>query len=265
MSDAAPGLPPAMPATGPAAAPRPVGPLLAGFALDWAVAMVLLVVVSAGVATAWMVARALAGVAPTGELDPMGQLLAAMAGVLVPALALYFWRRRADAGECLRSRQAAARSRTWLLSLLVGAGCFGFATGFSALASALGLEPVPSNLSVVEAGWQRWPVFLVLFAVLLAPAYEELLFRRVLFGRFLAGGRPWLGLLLSSLAFALVHEPPGLTANGLAGMLQLWLVYGVLGAAFAWVYWRTGTLWAALAAHALNNALALGSFLAGAA
>ena len=37
----------------------------------------------------------------------------------------------------------------------------------------------------------------------------------------------------------------------------LWLTYGFMGAAFALVYWRTRTLWAPIAAHALNNAVAL--------
>jgi uncharacterized protein len=93
--------------------------------------------------------------------------------------------------------------------------------------------------------------------VVLAPAYEELLFRRVLFGRLLAAGRPVLGIVLSSLAFALLHEIPGLSGNGVLAICQLWLVYGTMGAAFAWLYWRTGSLWAAILAHGLNNAIAM--------
>ena len=120
-----------------------------------------------------------------------------------------------------------------------------------------GVEPVPTNLALVEEAARQWPLVLVLFAVALAPAYEELLFRRVLFGRFLAAGRPWLGLVLASLAFALVHEVPGLSANPPLAVLQLWTIYGAMGAAFGWLYWRTGTLWAPVLAHALNNALAL--------
>ena len=38
---------------------------------------------------------------------------------------------------------------------------------------------------------------------------------------------------------------------------QLLAVYAFMGGVFAWLYWRTGTLWAPIAAHALNNALAL--------
>ena len=50
-----------------------------------------------------------------------------------------------------------------------------------------------------------------------------------------------------------MHEVPGVGGNPLEATLLLWLVYGGMGAAFAWVYWKTGTLWAAIGAHALNN------------
>ena len=125
------------------------------------------------------------------------------------------------------------------------------------LAKQGGIEPVPTNLALMEQAITRFPWFLALFAVVLAPAYEELLFRRVLFGRLWQAGRPVLGIVLSSLAFALVHEIPGTSANGPWEIAQLWLVYGGMGAAFAWLYQRTGTLWAPIAAHALNNGIAL--------
>ena len=125
------------------------------------------------------------------------------------------------------------------------------------LGEQAGSAPVPTNLALVEEASRQWPVFLFLFAVLPAPAYEELLFRRVFFGRFLAAGRPWLGLLVSSVAFALVHEVPGISANPPLAVVQLWLIYGGMGAAFAWLYWRTGSLWAPFLAHALNNGIAL--------
>jgi len=66
-----------------------------------------------------------------------------------------------------------------------------------------------------------------------------------------------LGLVLSSLAFALVHEIPGTSANPPLAVLQLWLVYGGMGAVFAWLYWRTGSLWVSIVAHGLNNGIAL--------
>ena len=116
----------------------------------------------------------------------------------------------------------------------------------------------PVALAGTPVAWPAFraatnPAFLLLFAAVLAPAYEELMFRRVLFGRLWAAGKPWLGLVLSSAAFAMIHEVPGTTGNPLEVTLLLWLVYGGMGAAFAWVYWRTGTLWAAFGAHALHN------------
>ena len=127
----------------------------------------------------------------------------------------------------------------------------------SALGQALDISPEPTNLAVIEAAFTASPIFMWLFGTLIAPAYEELLFRRVLFGRLWAAGRPWLGVVLSSAAFALMHEIPGASGNGLAATGMLWLTYGFMGAAFALVYWRTRTLWAAISAHALNNAIAL--------
>src|SRR3546814_10157648 len=102
----------------------------------------------------------------------------------------------------------------------------------------------------------RNPALLLLVVALLAPAYEELLFRRVLFGRLWAAGRPLLGIVLSSAAFACMHELPGTGGNGLLAGALLWTCYAMMGALFAWVYRRTGTLWAAIGAHAVNNLIA---------
>ena len=119
-----------------------------------------------------------------------------------------------------------------------------------------GLVPEPP-ISRSSRAFLSNPIFLALFGVLIAPAYEELLFRRVLFGRLWAAGRPWLGVALSSVAFAFLHEIPGTSGNSWQATGVLWLTYGFMGAAFALVYWRTRTLWAPIAAHALNNAVAL--------
>src|SRR3546814_570001 len=109
----------------------------------------------------------------------------------------------------------------------------------------------------------RNPALLLLVVALLAPAYEELLFRRVLFGRLWAAGRPLLGIVLSSAAFACMHELPGTGGNGLLAGALLWTCYAMMGALFAWVYRRTGTLWAAIGAHAVNNLIACMLLLAG--
>jgi membrane protease YdiL (CAAX protease family) len=173
------------------------------------------------------------------------------------ALVLYFWRRRATPAERSASWAAVQRFRTWWLVLLAGVATFLLSSLMSWVGRGLGLDLAPSNLELIEAGFAQFPLFLALFAVVLAPLYEELLFRRVLFGRLWQAGRPLLGLVLSSLVFALVHEMPGLNGKPLASTLFLITVYAGMAAVFATVYRATGTLWAPIGAHILNNALAL--------
>lgn len=174
---------------------------------------------------------------------------------------LYAWRRPASAQEIQRSRQRMRQWRTWGVALSVGIGMFVLTSAASALLNWLGIPPRPSNIAVIRAAYEQSPIFVCLFAVLIAPMYEEFLFRRVLFARFWQAGWPVLGICLSGLAFALAHEFPSGGAP-LASTLSLIVVYATMGATFAWLYRRTGTIWAAVLAHALNNALALFLLLA---
>ncbi|WP_425501508.1 CPBP family intramembrane glutamic endopeptidase [Pseudoxanthomonas kalamensis] len=173
------------------------------------------------------------------------------------ALVPYWWRRRATPVEKRRSKAAALRPSTWGWTLATAAFVFLASSTITALGKHFGIAPEPTNQAPIIEAMTSAPLFAILFVLLLAPAYEELLFRRVLFGRLWAAGWPWLGMVLSGIAFALLHEVPGLSANPLPATLMLWLVYAVMGMAFAWVYRRTETLWAAFVAHMLNNAVAL--------
>ncbi len=274
-------VPPPVPVSSSAPSTPPVktaGSPVLGFWLDLGIAVVTLLGLSLLASMVWGLWRAVeVGVAAgrsgqgvpqstdmaalMGQPGALAQMLIAMLATGGAALLLYFWRRRASAAERAQSNTAALRPSTWGWTLLVATGVFIGSSTISWLGKQIGIEPAPTNLPLMEQALAHYPVFLVLFAVVIAPAYEELLFRRVLFGRLWAAGRPLLGMLLSGAAFALVHEIPGTSPNGLSEMLQLWLVYGAMGVAFAWLYRRTGTLWAAVAAHALNNAVALAALV----
>ena len=264
-----PPLPPAV-----SSLPRKPGSPLAGFFIDLGIGVLVLLSLSLisglvwglyrGAIVGYQAARdgadasAVAGLAQQlGQPGALAQILMALVATGGAALVLYFFRRRATPAERTLSFQAARRPSTWGWTLLVATGVIIGSNLIAWLAKQGGIEPVPTNLALMEQAITRFPWFLALFAVVLAPAYEELLFRRVLFGRLWQAGRPVLGIVLSSLAFALVHEIPGTSANGPWEIAQLWLVYGGMGAAFAWLYQRTGTLWAPIAAHALNNGIAL--------
>jgi len=254
--------------------PRKAGSPVAGFLVDLGLAAVILFGLSLVGGLVWgayrgvvvgMQAAATGDGAPDpqalasqlGQPGALAQILMALVATGGAALILYFWRRRASAGEHAASRQALRQPSTWGWTLAVAALVIVGSNGIAFLARQSGIEPVPTNLDLMTRAVDRFPWFLALFAIVLAPAYEELLFRRVLFGRLWEAGRPALGILLSSLAFALVHEIPGTSANGPLEIAQLWLIYGGMGAAFCWLYQRTGTLWAPVLAHALNNAVAL--------
>ncbi|WP_184502713.1 CPBP family intramembrane glutamic endopeptidase [Xanthomonas sp. F10] len=271
--------PPPLPAaplslSSPPAPTRPRRPIL-GFFLDVLLAAVVLLGVSVLCGLVWGVLRgfqlamqlkaqgipadrlATLVAQQVGQPGALAQLLIALVSTLSAALLLYFLRRPASAAERRASWQAARVPSTWGWVLLVAAGVFFGSAAISAVSAQFGIKPEPTNLPLMREAMAQMPLFLIVFAVVIAPAYEELLFRRVLFGRLWDAGRPRLGMLLSGAAFALVHEVPGTTGNSLAATAQLWLVYGGMGAAFAWLYKRTGTLWAPIAAHGLNNALAV--------
>ncbi|AOD16419.1 CPBP family intramembrane glutamic endopeptidase [Xanthomonas fragariae] len=264
---------PPLPAPHTASGKLPLLPVLVGFSIDVLIATGLLLTLSVAGFALWGGVRGFSHVqaakaqgltlsspeimAAIGQPGVAVQLLSALVSTATPAVLLYYWRRRATPVEHAASRAAIRRASTWGCTGLIAAAVFLLSNLVGATASALGIKPAPTNLPLMEEAIKQWPVALVLFAVVIAPAYEELLFRRVLFGRLLSAGRPWLGIALSSAIFALVHEVPGISGNGPAAIAQLWLVYGSMGAAFAWLYWRTGTLWAPIAAHGINNATAL--------
>lgn len=80
-------------------------------------------------------------------------------------------------------------------------------------------------------------------AVLLAPVAEELLFRGMLLHRWSLRWGPTRGLIITSIAFGLLHASP--------------LNAFVLGLGFGLIYLSTGSLPLTMAAHALNNLLVL--------
>lgn len=82
--------------------------------------------------------------------------------------------------------------------------------------------------------------------VLLAPIVEEYLFRGLLQTSLMHKMPPFAAIALSSVAFGLIHMDP-----------FAFPVLAILGAAFGYLYYKTGSLRINIAVHVLNNALAL--------
>ena len=87
-------------------------------------------------------------------------------------------------------------------------------------------------------------VTLVEYAMI-APLFEEFIFRGVLFASLRRKFHWGISAVISALVFSLVH------GYGLVGMLTVFWS-GVL---WAWSYEKTGSLWPGIAAHGINNLL----------
>lgn len=243
--------------------PAPLLPALAGFAFDLLLWLCLLAGGSVLGTVGWGFVQGLRGASAAHAGPPTSvSLLIGLAATAFSALIVYYFRRTANAVERRAAWRALLRPSTWILIVSAVFVLLWFSYMADRLTQLLGIDATPTN-QVLSDPLRAQPGLWLVFAVLIAPAYEELLFRRVLFGRLWAAGRPWLGLVLSSVAFALVHEPPGLGAGRGWGVLVLWGVYALMGAVFAWVYRRTGSLWASYLVHAGNNLIACLALMAG--
>ena len=90
------------------------------------------------------------------------------------------------------------------------------------------------------------------FVLFEAPLLEEPLFRGILFRGLDKTCPTYVAMAISGFVFALIHV-------NAATLLPLWF----LGVAFAWLYWRTGSILAPMLAHFLFNATNLVLILAG--
>jgi uncharacterized protein len=85
-------------------------------------------------------------------------------------------------------------------------------------------------------------IYMVLFAVLVAPVAEETFFRGILYPTIKKYGNATLALWVSSLVFGAIHMN-----------LSIFLPLTVLGMILVWLYERTNNLLACIAAHSLFN------------
>lgn len=116
---------------------------------------------------------------------------------------------------------------------------------YTTLAQAVTGNAVPPTIpaSLLE----ELPLLTVLLVVLVGPAVEEIFFRGFCFAGLAGRWGFWWAAAGSSALFGLAHLDPALMGPAAAS-----------GFVFAWVYWRTGSLWPVLLAHIGRNAVALG-------
>jgi membrane protease YdiL (CAAX protease family) len=116
---------------------------------------------------------------------------------------------------------------------------------FEVLARAgIHLEPQTAVEEFSKAETQAGRVYLAVFAVLLAPLAEEVLFRGIIYSAVRDLGFPRTAFWISAVLFALIHMS-----------VQIFLPILTLGLIFAWLYEKTGNLLSSITAHSAFNAL----------
>lgn len=128
---------------------------------------------------------------------------------------------------------------------LVAAAVLTLATGAPRRSSATdSLEGLASTSPVVLG-------LALVLVVVVTPLWEETLFRGLVYAGFLRRWGPAGAVLGSAAVFAVFHVVPA-----------LWAYLLPFGLFLGWVRWHHRTIWASVAAHALNNALTMVALLA---
>jgi membrane protease YdiL (CAAX protease family) len=124
----------------------------------------------------------------------------------------------------------------------------------SALESLLHFKTPEEAISVFTktAGWRR--AIFAFFGVVVAPAFEESVFRLVLFNAMRHWWGFWPGAIVSSILFGLAHAQPPFTPPM---FLSIAFPLAAGGIVLCWVYAKTNNAWSSMITHGAFNALSL--------
>ncbi|MBM3959086.1 MAG: CPBP family intramembrane metalloprotease [SAR202 cluster bacterium] len=106
------------------------------------------------------------------------------------------------------------------------------------------LRPTDSARELLRHNVELWLAFVVVGVV--APFTEEIFFRGFAFSGFRRDLGLVAGVVISAVLFALFHVEP-----------TVFVPTFIFGIVLAWVYVKTGSIWPAMFAHALNNVVVL--------
>jgi membrane protease YdiL (CAAX protease family) len=165
-------------------------------------------------------------------------------------------------GACVMLAATVARPRAWHFGLrpaplgftaaIAGIGVLSFSL-FTVIYGVIA-QPKSEQKVVDNLGADTNTALLIagaLVVIVVAPVCEELFFRGFLF-RVLRLRLPfWFAAVVDGVVFGIVH--------GTSTPISALPILAALGIVFCWVYERTGTLFATIALHALNNTVSYGA------
>lgn len=193
---------------------------------------------------------------PRGRMDGPGAAAAAVT-YLVLAATLLVWLQVAHKGwwravgwptRGKRIRETAVGVGLGLVSQ-VGVTAFAALAAFILATLAGRSVEVPPQVQSTLTGWEA--AALVVYAVIVAPPTEELIFRGLLFHSVADRHGFWAGAAASAIPFGLIHVIPG-AGLGVGVLVFTMMVTGVF---WAWIHWRRRNLLVNIAIHAAFNAV----------
>ena len=120
-------------------------------------------------------------------------------------------------------------------------------SGYLVWLESMGVETKQDTVALLENTKNEAVLgLMIVLAVIIAPLWEEVVFRGYMYPVLKKYGGMWAAALCSSLLFAAVH-------NNLAALLPLFL----LALMMVWLYELTGSIWMPIAMHACFNGLAV--------
>lgn len=102
--------------------------------------------------------------------------------------------------------------------------------------------PVPDFIKDLMESVTKNRYSSLLMMVILAPLFEETFCRGIILRGLLFHMKPWKAILWSAFIFGVIHLNPWQA-------IPAFLVGSLMG----WVYWKTGSLWATIFLHFVNN------------
>lgn len=236
---------------------HPVGasPVPTGDAPTWGIGQALLAYIAAFAAAAVVSVPIFA---LFGSSDTVAVAVNAVVAVVIAGALVWWLAVRHPGWRTTVGLRAAAPLRDFAAGLAFGAVVYPVVA--IAVASTLGFllqrlsggsvktpDQVPSDLPPLGIA------FVVVYALVIAPAGEEFFFRGVLFSAARARLGLWPGALFSGLLFGLIHYVPAPWPDA----VLLMAVMVPTGMAFAWIRARRASLYASIGAHVAFNVIGL--------
>jgi len=142
----------------------------------------------------------------------------------------------------------------WWLPIAAAAGAHAAIIVYAALLHVVGATEPQQDLQGLFDNRAILPLAGV-SVVLVAPLAEEIFFRGFIFAGLMRPLGATGAMLASGLLFGAFH----ITSAGTVGLM---VPFGLIGAFFAWIYYRTGSLWPGICTHLLFNLVSFAALAA---